>query len=139
MCEREFQEFDDVSRHVCEVVERELCREGDPGCVCDPARNRCEMPRQCQNPLGATTFITLAGHFTNDLCDENSDNFYNYHHKPKKAESGVTLFTSVPQGQSPDPWDERGTTNCVDVQEHGTRQLPRADSRCQAALKAAGR
>jgi hypothetical protein len=117
----------------------DLCKEGDPGCVCDPARNRCEMPKTCQNPNGADIFITLAGHFENDECDRNSDNFFNCHHKPKANETGVTLFTSTPWQNPKDPWDPRAVTNCVDVQEHGTRQLPRADARCQAALKAAGR
>lgn len=117
----------------------ELCKEGDPGCVCDPARNRCEMPRQCQNPNGADTFITLAGHFTNDECDRNSDNYFNCHHKPKKDETGVTLFTSTPWQEPKNPWDPRGVTNCVDVQEHGTKQIPREDPRCKAALAAAGR
>lgn len=115
----------------------ETCREGDPGCVCDPARNRCEMPRPCQNPLGADIFLTLEGQFTNDLCDANSDNPFNCHHKPKANETGVTLFTSAPKGA--DPFDPRNVTNCVDIQASGVRQLPRADGRCQAALRAAGR
>jgi hypothetical protein len=115
----------------------ELCREGDPGCVCDPARNRCEMPKQCQNPLGSDIYLTLAGHFTDDLCDANSDNPANCHHKPKANEAGVTLFISSPKRAG--AWDPRATTNCVDVRENGTKQLQRSDGRCKAALEAAGR
>lgn len=120
----------------------ELCQEGTPGCVCDPARNRCEMPRACQNPMGAMTWITLPGVFETSLCDQNSDNYFNCHHKPKANEAGVTLFTSVPQGPKPDGYnplkDPQGTTNCVDVQAVGTKQLDRKDARCVAALAAAG-
>jgi hypothetical protein len=117
----------------------ERCREGEPGCVCDPGRNFCEMPRQCQNPNGADIFITLQGKFTNDECDRNSDNFFNCHTKAKADEAGVTLFTSTPWQEPKNPWDPRGVTNCVDIQEFGTKQLNRDDARCKAALKAAGR
>ncbi len=116
----------------------ELCREGDPGCVCDPARNRCEMPRPCQNPLGADIRMTLEGKFTNDICDASSENPFNCHSKAKADETGVTLFTSMPKGET-DYYSERTVTNCVDIQKSGARQLPRNDPRCVAALRAAGR
>lgn len=103
------------------VTSTELCREGDPGCVCDPLRNRCEMPRECQNPLGATVYLTLPGHFTNDLCDSNSDNAFNCHHKPKANEAGVTTFTHCPHNARPD--DPRCTSKCIDVREVGTREV----------------
>lgn len=116
-----------------------LCREGDPGCVCDPTRNRCEMPKQCQDPRGADIFLTLAGHFADDECDRNSDNFYNCHHKPKLAETGVTLVISTPWQEPKNPWDPRAIVNCIDVTPSGGKPLERKDARCQAALKAAGR
>lgn len=117
----------------------ELCREGDPGCVCDPARDRCEMPRSCQNPEGADIRITLASKFTNDLCDANSDNAFNCHHKPKADEAGITLFTSMPKGET-DFYSSRTVTNCVEIQAGSVRQLDRErDQRCKDALKAAGR
>lgn len=116
----------------------ELCREGDPGCVCDPVRNRCEMPHQCQNPLGADIRITLAGKFENDLCDANSDNPFNCHHKPRADEEGVTLFTSMPKGAT-DYYGPQTVTNCVDIRKSGVRQLDKNDQRCKDALKAAGR
>lgn len=95
------------------------------------------MPKTCQNPNGADIYLTLDGHFTNDICDQNSDNFFNCHHKPKANEAGVTLFSSVPKGA--DPFDQRGVTNCVDVKEFGTKQLAKDDPRCKEALEAAGR
>lgn len=116
----------------------ELCEEGVPGCVCDPARNRCERPKACQNPEGADIRLTLAGHFTNDLCDANSDNPSNCHHKPKANETGVTLFTSMPKGAT-DYYSAQTVTNCVDVQAGSVKQLDRKDPRCQEALRAAGR
>lgn len=116
----------------------ELCREGDAGCVCDPARNRCEMPRPCQNPLGADIRITLEGKFTNDICDANSDNPNNCHTKAKADETGVTLFTSMPKGET-DYYSARTVTNCVDIQKASVKQLDRNDGRCKAALAAAGR
>lgn len=116
----------------------ELCREGDVGCVCDPARDRCEMPRACQNPEGADIRITLDGHFENDLCDANSDNPFNCHHKPKANETGVTLFTSMPKGAT-DFYGAQTVTNCVDIQQGNVRQLDKNDPRCKAALAAAGR
>lgn len=103
------------------VTATELCREGDPGCVCDPARNRCEMPRPCQNPRGATVYMTLLGKFTDDLCDANSDNPFNCHHKPKADEAGVTTFKYCPAGAPPN--DPRCTTKCIDVREVGTREV----------------
>jgi hypothetical protein len=103
------------------VTATELCREGDPGCVCDPARNRCEMPRVCQNSRGATTYISLPGHFAYDICDANSDNPFNCHHKPKANEAGVTTFTYCPAGAA--AADPRCTSKCVDVREVGTREV----------------
>lgn len=119
------------------VTATELCREGDPGCVCDPTRNRCEMPRQCQNPAGATTYISLPGKFEDDLCDANSDNPFNCHHKPKADEAGVTEFNYCPHAAAPD--DPRCTAKCIDVREFGTREVtcPRAPARLTAAAESA--
>jgi hypothetical protein len=80
---------------------------------CPAGRNRCEMPRECQNPHGATTYISLAGKFTNDLCDERSDNPFNCHHKPKADETGITIFRSCPKDAP--PTDPRCTEHRVDV------------------------
>lgn len=94
-----------------------LCVEGSPGCVCDPARNRCEVPKACQDPRGATTYLTLPGKFTNDICDERSDNPFNCHHKPKADETGLTEFRSCPWHS--DPSDSRCVSKFIDIRPSG--------------------
>jgi hypothetical protein len=76
-------------------------------------RARCEQPKSCQDPRGASIYITLPGKFENDECDARSDNPYNCHHKPKSDETGVTTFTSCPHGAP--PTDSRCVSKKVDV------------------------
>jgi YD repeat-containing protein len=122
--------------YVVNYTATELCEEGKPGCVCDPARNRCERPKECQDPRGATVYITHggfdqlgrfqpSGKFTNDLCDERSDNPFNCHHKPKADETGITEFRSCPWND-PLKWDHPAcVANYVDVQKSGPKMVPR--------------
>lgn len=88
---------------------------------CPGGRQRCEMPVACQNPLGADIYISLPGHFTNDICDARSDNPFNCHHKPKANETGVTTFTSCPKGAP--PTDPRCVSNRIDVRPDGPHPL----------------
>jgi hypothetical protein len=69
--------------------------------LCPPGRNRCEMPRACQDPRGAYTWLYLPGVFDMGICDQRSDNFFNCHHKPKAHETGLTYFISCPWGVEP--------------------------------------
>lgn len=92
-------------------------RASTPENPCPGGRPRCEMPRECQNPLGADIFISLPGHFTNDLCDARSDNPFNCHHKPLASETGVTEFRSCPKNTG--PGDARCVSNFIDIRPSG--------------------
>jgi hypothetical protein len=108
--------------YVVNVTSTELCQNGTPGCSCDPARNRCETPKTCQDPRGSTVYLSLPGHFSHDLADERSDNPWNHQHKPKAAETGVTEFLHCPFHA---PWtDGRCTPKCMDIQKAGPREVP---------------
>lgn len=94
-----------------------LCDGRRDDCVCfneaGARRDRCEIPKQFQDPAGATIWITLPGVFGPDLMDERSDNKFNGHHKPKANETGVTEVRCVPPGTS--SADPRGVSRFVDI------------------------
>lgn len=69
--------------------------------LCAPGRNRCEMPKACQDPRGVYTWLYMPGVFGLGICDERSDNPFNCHHKPRANEVGVTYFVSCPWGVMP--------------------------------------
>jgi hypothetical protein len=86
--------------------------------LCAPGRNRCEMPKQCQDPRGAYTWLYLPGVFGLGICDQRSDNFFNCHHKPKANETGRTYFISCPWGvmpPTPPAFNPLCTIHVVDV------------------------
>jgi hypothetical protein len=107
--------------YVVNVTSTELCKNGEPGCSCDPSRQRCETPKTCQSPLGSTVYLSLPGHFSHDLADERSDNAWNHQHKAKANETGVTEFLHCPLHA---PWtDARCTPKCMDIQKGGPREV----------------
>lgn len=79
-----------------------------------PLVQRCEQDRRCQDPRGVDFYITLPGKFQNNLCDSRSSDPYWCHHKPKRDETGPTMFCAVPKGDSPD--SSRGTCFVYTVQ-----------------------
>jgi hypothetical protein len=108
--------------YVVNVTSTPLCLNGSPGCSCDPARNRCEFPKELQDPRGSTVYLSLPGKFSHDLADERSDNPYNHQHKPKANETGVTEFLHCVYHA---PWtDGRCTPKCMDIQKSGPREVP---------------
>jgi hypothetical protein len=108
--------------YVVNVTSTPLCKNGTPGCSCDPARNRCEFPKELQDSRGSTVYLSLPGKFSHDLADERSDNPYNHQHKPKADETGVTEFLHCVYHE---PWtDGRCTPKCMDIQKSGPREVP---------------
>lgn len=107
--------------YVVNVTSTELCQNGTPNCACDPARNRCETPKACQDPRGSTVYLSLPGKFSHDLADERSDNPWNHQTKPKADETGITEFLHCPWHA---PWtDPRCTPKCMDIQPAGPREV----------------
>jgi hypothetical protein len=88
---------------------------------CTGGRNKCEMPRACQDRRGASIWISLAGRFENDECDARSDNPFNCHHKPEANQVGLTTFTSCPFGVRPP--NPQCVSKVIDVQPDGPREV----------------
>ena len=88
-------------------------------CPHRPEQRFCEQLYACQDPRGADIWISLPGHFTNDICDARSDNPYNCHHKPKANETGRTTFKTCPKDSGPN--DPRCRSFVVDVTPDGPR------------------
>lgn len=91
-----------VTPHIGKPYCEHSCYDEEGNYALSNCRNNCEQLKGCQDPNGAPIYITLPGHFTNDICDEQSHNKWNCHHKPKKNETGPTTFIAYPTGMTPD-------------------------------------
>jgi hypothetical protein len=92
-----------------------LSSQGEP-------RLRCEMPKECQDPRGATIYMSLDGGWQNGLCEPKSENPFNCGHKPTPADLGVTTFWACPPGAPPDH-PQCGARKRFDVRPEGPREI----------------
>lgn len=69
-------------------------------------RNTCEQLKGCQDQEGVPIYMTLPGKFKDEICDEQSANKWNCHHKPEIGQTGPTTFIPYPKGLHPSMTEE---------------------------------
>lgn len=86
-----------VNKPYCE----QSCYDEEGTYALSNCRNTCEQLKGCQDQDGTPIYMTLPGKFENEICDEQSHNKWNCHHKPEIGQTGPTTFIPYPRGAQP--------------------------------------